>query len=709
MNKEERISNIEIIMESQTNTLEFLLKFILEKKGHQDSEELGNKFMQEHAKLIKTYEKEDLTELSRYYRHIMMVKPALNTILKPGMEYDELCDALVSHFNITLDRIRKQVNDKNAKKKRSGPILPGSNKSFELRYFCSVCNDSFEIPPEMKEKIDNSDEKVELPKHHDKEMVIKIVKIEEEKNHEEEFEEIKIHPAELLMGHLDSAEADAEYLNILSVGIDIGSSTSHLIFSRLTLKRETSFFNMSNRFILVNREILYEGNIIFTPLIDKFNIDIEKVIEFCEKEYGRAEITPEMVDTGAVIVTGETAKKENAAEIVKRLSSESGKFVSASAGPNFESMLGIMGSGTVEQSKRLQKNLMNVDVGGGTSNIAIASKGDVLSTSCINVGGRLLGIDKDFKIWRIDEPTKWIMKELSMNYTIGDIIPEEDVLKITKEYAQALFEVIRGPATGKIAKLLMMTDDIEILVPLDGYSFSGGVAEMIYDRGVDKEIDENLNPYNDIGLYLAKEIKYLIENYDLPLVEPENKIRATVIGAGAFSLSVSGSTCYYDEAINLPLENVPVVPINIDSKDLYDESKFNEFKDRIAVALKNFSLVEGEDVFALYFKDILIGSNIVPLAKIVELALPNSIENNKKIIVILRGDGGKILGLTIKKETSIKGNLFCLDELELEAGDWIDIGAPFQTENRKAFPVTIKSLVFNQNKELYKNSEQKKK
>ncbi len=698
MSKEERIANIEVFMESQKNSLEFYVKFVLEKKGHQDSEELGNKFIQEHEKLLKTHEKEDTTELSRYYRLIMMVKPALNIILKPGKEYDELCDTLVPTFNVTLDRIRRQVNDKNAKKKRSGPILPGSNKSLELRYFCTVCSESFEIPPEMKELIDNSLEKIELPNHHDKEMVIKIVRIEEINKDEEELEEIQIYPAELLMGHSDSAEHNAEYLNVLSVGIDIGSSTSHLIFSRLTLKRETSFFNMSNRFILIDREILYEGNIIFTPLIDSLNIDIEKVIEFCKKEYDRAEITPEMVDTGAVIVTGETAKKENAAEIVNRLSSESGKFVSASAGPNFESMLGIMGSGIVEQSKRTQKNLMNIDLGGGTSNIAIASKGDVLSTSCINVGGRLLGIDKDFKIWRIDEPTEWIMKELKMGYSLGDVIPEEDVLKITKEYAKALFEVMRGPATSKIAKLLMMTDDIKILAPIDSYSFSGGVAEMIYDTDVDKESNETPNPYNDIGRYLAEEIKHLIEENNLPLIEPENKIRATVIGAGAFSLSVSGSTCYYDESVELPLENVPVVPINIDSKDLYSEDKMNEFKDVISRALENFSLIEGEDVFALYFNDILIGSSIVALAKIIETALPNSITNNKLILVILRGDGGKMLGLTLKKSTSVKNNLFCLDELELEAGDWIDIGAPFQTENRKAFPVTIKSLVFNQSK-----------
>ncbi|TES94452.1 MAG: hypothetical protein E3J90_12430, partial [Promethearchaeota archaeon] len=522
MDINERIANIEISVESQKSSLEYFLKIILEKNHHQDSEELASKFMKEHEKLIKKHEKEDITDLSRFYRYVMMFKTALNTILNPGKEYDELCDMMISSFNVVLDRVRRQVNDKNTKKKTTGPILPGSSKSFELRYFCTVCNENFEIPPEKKALIDNSDEKIELPEHHEKEMVIKIVKIEEKIEDNEELEDIKIYPAELLMGHSDSAEHNAEYLNLLSVGIDIGSSTSHLIFSRLTLKRETSFFNMSNRFILVNREILYEGNIIFTPLIDRFNIDIEKVIEFCKKEYERAEITPEMVDTGAVIVTGETAKKENAAEIVKRLSSESGKFVSASAGPNFESTLGIMGSGIVEQSKRTQKNLMNIDLGGGTSNIAIASKGDVLSTSCINVGGRLLGIDKNLKIWRIDEPTEWIMKELKMSYSLGDIIPEEDVLKITKEYAKALFEVMRGPATSKIAKLLMMTDDIKILVPIDSYSFSGGVAEMIYDTDVDKESNETSNPYNDIGRYLAEEIKHLIEENNLPLIEPEN-------------------------------------------------------------------------------------------------------------------------------------------------------------------------------------------
>ncbi|MFX1567086.1 MAG: ethanolamine ammonia-lyase reactivating factor EutA [Promethearchaeota archaeon] len=689
MDINERIANIEINFESQKSSLEFYIKYALETSGHQDSEELGNKFMEAHGKLLKSFEAEDKTDLARYYRHVMMVKPALNTILKPGAEYDSLCDILLDSFNVVLDRIRRTVNDNKAKKKRSGPILPGSNKSLQLRYFCTICNESFEIPPEMREKLDNSDEKLELPKHHDKEMVIKIVRIEEEKENEDDFVEIKILPAEVLMSHTDSVESNVDYLSILSVGIDVGSSTSHLIFSRLTLKRESSFFNMTNRYFLVNREIIYKGNIIFTPLLDRFTIDIETVIKFFQEEYKKAGITPEIVDTGAVIVTGETAKKQNAAEIVRRLSSESGKFVSASAGPNFESLLGAMGSGIVDLSRKKQNTLLNIDIGGGTSNLAISSKGDVLSTSCINVGGRLLGIDENFKIWRIDGPTEILMEELNMRYKIGDIIPEADVKMIAREYAKALVEVIKGPAISKIAKNLMMTEDLDFSVPIDGISFSGGVAEMIYDKNKGEF-------YNDIGLYLAEEIKSFLDDFSIPLIEPENKIRATVIGAGAFSLSVSGSTCYCDESVELPLENVPVVPINIDSKDIYKDEKRKDFKDIISLALKNFSLIEGKDVFALYFKDILLGSHIVPLAKIIETALPKSIVNKNLILVILRGDGGKMLGLTLKNNTSIKKNLVCLDELELEAGDWIDIGAPLK--DREAFPVTIKSLVFNTDK-----------
>ena len=697
--KKKRIEGFKVKIDASKWAIIETLKMIFMKNSPKDAESLVESFTKKYEILLQEHEQEDKTDISRYYRLIMEFKPALAFIVKPGKEFDNICDMAINQFNVPLNRIRREINDKKERVHKKGPTLPGSSKAIDLKYFCTICKQEFEIPSDIKTQLLNSSQKMELPKHHEKEMEIRIKRpIEEESTTKDESadDKIEIYSAELLMGHIDSTESNVEYLKVLSVGIDVGSSTSHLVFSRLTLRRETSFFNMSNRFLLVNRELIYEGNIIFTPLLDRNTIDIEAIIKFCEEEYKKAGITPEMVDTGAVIVTGETAKKQNAAEIVRRLSSESGEFVSASAGPNFESLLGAMGSGTVDLSRKKQNTILNIDVGGGTSNLAISSKGIVHSTSCINIGGRLLGIDEDFKIWRIDGPSEIVMEYLNMNYKIDDVISEEDVRSIAREYAKALFEVMRGPATSKITKTLMMTEDLDFSIPIDEISFSGGVAEMIYgkDGDIDKDKSKTSKPYNDIGMYLAEEINNIVDEFNLPLIEPENKIRATVIGAGAFSLSISGSTCYYDESIKLPIENIPIVPVNMNLKDFY--SKKENLKSEIDLSLKNFDMKEGEDLFALYFKDLLSQRDLPLLAKGIEKALPNSIANKKLILIILGFDGGKMLGITIKRETSIKNKLFCLDELDLEAGDWIDIGAPLAPS--QAFPITIKSLVFNKDK-----------
>ncbi len=688
-----KISDIEIKLDTQKWAIIETVKFALFSKQYQNVEELGEKLMQHYEKLLQKYKHEDDTDVKQFYRLITEFKPALTSILKIGEDYDQICDISIGQFNTVLDRIRKQVNEEIPVIKKKGPTLLGSGKSINLKYFCSVCNQEFEIPPEIESKLLNSDEKMELPKHCDTQMQISISKPKKEDpiNKDKEIKEkIEIYPAELLMGHLDSKESNVEYLKILSVGIDIGSSTSHLIFSRLTLRRETSFLNMSNRYILVDREIIYESEIIFTPLIDRHTIDIESIIKFCEEEYKKAKITPEMVETGAVIVTGETAKKQNAEEIVSRLSSESGKFVSASAGPNFESLLGAMGSGSVNQSRELQNTILNVDIGGGTSNLAISSKGDVISCSCINVGGRLLGIDSNLKIWRIDEPSELLMKELNMHYKLDDFISEEDARILAREYAKALVEVMQGPATSKIAKSLMMTENLDFTTPIDTYTFSGGIAEFIYRN------EEYSNKYRDIGHYLAEEIMILIKNLGFTISEPENKIRATVIGAGAFSLTVSGSTCYVDENIKLPLNNIPVIPVNVTRDDFSPEILTNEVKR----AYSKFDMKEGEDLVALYFKTPIFAKQelLFNLAKSIEKALPNSLANKKQIILLFKSDLAKLLGIIIHRETSIQSNLICLDELTLEAGDWIDIGPSLHEPPKQAFPVTVKSLVFNQNK-----------
>ncbi|MHA1288731.1 MAG: ethanolamine ammonia-lyase reactivating factor EutA [Candidatus Thorarchaeota archaeon] len=649
----------------------------------ENADTMRNSFYKVYLKQELQYVMKDDSEIEGIRRIIVSFRPALSSVLELCAEFDALMTMVQMILKPQWDGAHRR-QDEPVQEKR-GPIMPGSDPSVNLVFICSVCGEEIDVPHETKKQILNSEEEVELPQHCGQIVKIKISRtpVEEEVVVKDEPYE----PIELLMGHVKAN--NVEYMKVLSVGIDIGSSTSHLIFSRLTLKREISFFNMTNRFVMVDREIVYESPIIFTPLLDRFTIDVEAVVKFCKEEYKKAGVTQEEVETGAVIVTGETAKKKNADEIIQKLSSESGKFVSAVAGVNLESLLSVMGSGIVVQSGYRPKTILHCDVGGGTSNMAIASMGQVLSTSCINVGGRLLGIDDDFKIWRIDGPTEFLMKELGMSYKIGDVISEEDVRTIAHEYAKALVEVMTGPRKSKIAKELMMADDLDFSIPIDEVSFSGGVAEMIY--GGDGK-------YDDIGSYLAKEIRSLIEERDLTIVEPESKIRATVIGAGSFSLSVSGSTTFHYEDIELPMDNVPVVPVHM-RNEVFKEEWFVE---EIKRAYTTFDMIEGEDLVALYFKDIVHHEDRFRLfAKALEKALPNSLAKKKPIILIFAYDFAKMLGISLRNETKIQSNLLCLDELEMEAGDWIDIGSALKDTH--AFPVTVKSLVFNEDKQYSEN------
>jgi len=471
-------------------------------------------------------------------------------------------------------------------------------------------------------------------------------------------------------------------IELLSVGIDVGSSTSHLVFSKLILVRDEK--SPTLKFQIKERKVVYEGRIIYTPLLDTNTIDIDKLTAFFKEECERAGIDTTDIQTGAVIVTGETAKKQNAPQIAEALSKDAGKFVAATAGPNFESLLAAMGSGATARSKELNKTIISCDIGGGTSNLAISKNGEVLSTSCVSIGGRLIAVDPDGKICRLNDPAVKVMRHIGMDYKMGDFIPREDLGKIVGKLAEILIEVMIGPAQSPLAKELMMTDDLIFPGNIDEYIFSGGVAEFIYG---------GLGEFNDIGELLAARIIALAPQLKAPVVEPVNKIRATVIGAGAYSLSISGSSGFMDERLSFPMRNIPVLRVDVEQSQL----NFDYIISQINLAFQRFDFVEGQEVVALYFRDP-VKVNYADLelfARSVESALVNSIKNKIPVILIFEKDVACSVGNVMRRETSLKNNLLSLDELSLNDGDWIDISEPLV--GRQVFPVTVKSLVFPNN------------
>lgn len=474
-------------------------------------------------------------------------------------------------------------------------------------------------------------------------------------------------------------------IKLLSVGIDVGSSTSHLVFSKITLTRNEKSY--SRRFEVTNREVIYKSAIIDTPLIDPETIDVNQVVSFFRSEYEKAGIDHKDVQSGVVIVTGETAKKKNASEIVSLLAEDAGKFVAATAGPNFESMIAAYGSGATTRSHGTNAYVISCDIGGGTSNIAVSYKGEVLATSCISVGGRLIGFNGDRKVNRIDQPAREVMDSLGLHYKLGEVISEDDVKKICDVFANSLVDALILSNYSPVTQKLLMTKNISVPDGDVEFIFSGGVSEMIYS---DEKVD-----FNDIGYYLGQAIKSKFSLLPGPVLEPNNKIRATVIGAGCYTLQVSGSTCFLDDdSLDFPLRNVPVISVNIDREKLEESYVVKQ----VTTALQKFDIVEGEEVIALSFDDPVRASyqKLKTFAVGIEKALPNSVKKNIPIILIFKRDIGNSVGNVIRRETNIKDNLASIDEIEVSEGDWIDIGAPLI--NGQVIPVTVKSLVFSREK-----------
>lgn len=490
---------------------------------------------------------------------------------------------------------------------------------------------------------------------------------------------------------------DKEVIEMTSVGIDCGTSTTHLIFSKLTLQRESGFLNMTRRYNIVNREIIYESTIVPTPLIDESTIDFDEVINFVKAQYKLANLKLTDIDSGAVIVTGETAKKNNAPRIVEQISQDAGKFVSATAGPNFESLLAAHGSGAVKRSEQLQSTILSVDIGGGTSNLAISSKGKVIETACINVGGRLLGITEDRIIWRLEKPILKVMKLLGLSYKVNDQIKEEHLDLVAQSLVDALINVMTGSANSIITQELMMTEPLKFTLPIDEIIFSGGVAELIYQDG--KQF------YNDIAHLIAAKLKTY--DFNLPVHEPKHKIRATVIGAGSYSVAISGSTCFYDPKLHLPLTNLLV--LTIPEQDIHTRESLQE---AVAKANRKYDISLDTQVVAYYFPEFprflhsieagLEQQNMqetrdlgfINFAKNFSSVLSPAIDKQMPIVVVFREDMAGTLGRFFPEHTDLTSNFLFIDELSLEEGDYIDIGLAIKSQ--EVFPIIIKSLAFNE-------------
>ena len=437
---------------------------------------------------------------------------------------------------------------------------------------------------------------------------------------------------------------------LLSVGLDVGTTSSQMVVSKLSVENKAGAFSVPEMEI-AEREILYKSPVYFTPLLGQDLVNGAALRDIVEGEYEKAGIRRADVDTGAIIITGETSRRENAKAVLEALADLAGDFVVATAGPDLESVLAAKGAGAVDHSARTGKTVLHFDIGGGTSNIALIEDGKITATACLNVGGRLVKIDREGRMCYISPVLAGLFHGKN-----GAFADKEELTALAEQLAQVLEMAagLRAPdgwmnslETKGIATPVcaLVRNDMPKVI-----SFSGGVADCI-------EATHDWLEYGDIGVLLGQAIrKSRLCQGDYML--GAETIRATVIGAGAHSAQLTGSTVFHQN-VDFPLKNLPVVE-----------------------DMAHLSRLDGPGVLA-------VREQAADFGAVQEIAARIAGAASGQVYVAAEQDMAKALGVQLALRLGTEAKILCIDRVRLQEGDYLDVGTPVGP----AMPVVVKTLV----------------
>lgn len=477
-----------------------------------------------------------------------------------------------------------------------------------------------------------------------------------------------------------------DHVSLTSVGMDIGSAGTQLIFSRIHLRRLGE--DLSSRYCVVSRETLFQSPVALTPYHDQERIDEAALAGIIDEAYAQAGLHPDQIDSGVVILTGEALRRQNAQAISELLAENGGEFVCTAAGHHLEAMLAAYGSGAARVSHDENKRILNVDIGGGTTKLAVVEGGRIEAMAAVHIGGRLQVVDGGERILRLDPAGRHLAAQAGYSWNTGDRAARADMARVAEWMADALIAAIRERPLPHAIEHLYLTDPIAELGRIDGVMFSGGVAEYVYAR--------ESRDFGDMGKLLGTAIARRLEQGALPwpLLPPGECIRATAVGASEYSVQLSGNTLYISSPGDLlPRKNLQVLlPPYICREEIVPE----ELARAIHTHFTSFDLEEGDSEVALAFRWAGAPSypRIAAFAQGIVTGLPRTIARGKPLYLVLDGDIAQTLGAILREELKLVNEILVIDGVTLWDLDYIDLGRirlPSHT-----VPVTIKSLLFSE-------------
>lgn len=478
----------------------------------------------------------------------------------------------------------------------------------------------------------------------------------------------------------------ADKTAILSVGIDVGTSTTQVVFSKLQMDNAGGYFSVP-RVAIVDKEVVYKSEVYMTPLKTDVLIDTDALRDIVAAEFRKAGYRPEDTDSGAVIITGESARKENSDAVLKSLSDFAGDFVVSAAGPDMESLIAGKGSGAWQYSMDHHCRVANLDIGGGTTNVVLFEDGETLARGCLDIGGRLICMNPQGIITKVSPAAAVMAQAAGVSVSVGDRCDELKLTAVTRQMAAALNAYL-GVGTKDIDAILRQiktpgSSDFPVPEKVQAVFFSGGVADLIYHESADTWA------YGDIGVLLGIAIRESRLFTDFQKMEPGETIRATVVGAGTYTTTISGSTITYSDDI-FPLKNIPVIKLD-------EELQEACFAGETEPVIRRIQWVLGQNdeehfILAMPGKRNPGYTEMKRAAASIRQIMDRVQPPGEPILLVIESDIAKAMGQMIRQQPDLKRQVVAIDSIHVEDGEYVDMGKPMM--NGMVIPVVVKTLIF---------------
>lgn len=478
----------------------------------------------------------------------------------------------------------------------------------------------------------------------------------------------------------------ADKTAILSVGIDVGTSTTQVVFSKLQMDNAGGYFSVP-RVAIVDKEVVYKSEVYMTPLKTDVLIDTDALRDIVAAEFRKAGYRPEDTDSGAVIITGESARKENSDAVLKSLSDFAGDFVVSAAGPDMESLIAGKGSGAWQYSMDHHCRVANLDIGGGTTNVVLFEDGETLARGCLDIGGRLICMNPQGIITKVSPAAAVMAQAAGVSVSVGDRCDELKLTEVTRQMAAALNAYL-GVGTKDIDAILRKiktpgSSDFPVPEKVQAVFFSGGVADLIYHESADTWA------YGDIGVLLGRAIRESRLFTDFQKMEPGETIRATVVGAGTYTTTISGSTITYSDDI-FPLKNIPVIKLD-------EELQEACFAGETEPVIRRIQWVLGQNdeehfILAMPGKRNPGYMEMKRAAASIRQIMDRVQPPGEPILLVIESDIAKAMGQMIRQQPDLKRQVVAIDSIHVEDGEYVDMGKPMM--NGMVIPVVVKTLIF---------------